>query len=55
MLKKHNNYSSNSFFLYDFSFAEIIDGPANVREEPNGKAILSLYDRIKIACDPLKN
>ena len=43
------------FCLYDFSFAEIIDGPANVREEPNRKAIFSLYDSVKVFCNPLKN
>ena len=43
------------FCLYDFSFAEIIDGPANVREEPNGKAIFSLYDSVKVYCGSEEN
>lgn len=35
--------------------AEIIDGPANVRDKPNGRVIFSLDDNVDIECNKIKN
>ncbi|MEN7550498.1 hypothetical protein AAG747_21440 [Rapidithrix thailandica] len=35
-------------------FAEKIDGPANVRKEPNGVKIISLYDNVVVECTEIK-
>lgn len=37
-----------TFFTANISFAEIIDGPANVRDKPNGKIKYSLLDSIAV-------
>ncbi len=38
-----------------FLFAERIDGPANVRDKPNGKALFSLNDSVKVICNSFEN
>lgn len=35
--------------------AELVDGPANFRDKPNGKIIFSLNDNIDIQCEEEKN
>ncbi len=35
--------------------AEIIDGPANFRDSPNGKVLVSLNEGVEVECGDLKN
>lgn len=44
------------FFLINVNiYAEFIDGPANIREKPNGKVIFQLNNNVKVTCDTPEN
>lgn len=42
------------FLLPNITLGEIIDGPANVREKPRGKVIISLDDSVSVDCGTLQ-
>jgi len=43
------------FVAFSSARAEIIDGPANFRDKPNGQVLFSLMDGIKVECMPLES
>ncbi|MCG8578651.1 MAG: hypothetical protein MI866_01960 [Bacteroidales bacterium] len=43
------------FLMSTYSFAEKIDGPANIRTNPKGIKLVSLFDNVLVDCTELRN